>query len=338
MTEQGPPAGRPSAGDRGGPPARSGRHGRASVPRPSWDDYDTGDDLPPWAGLGIEPRRARSGTLAPGTDLPAPREGEGSHAAGRDGEGHRRSRGGRSFPVGPGFRQRLAAARVRRARRTMIIWAAAVAAVIAAAVVLIPRLLPHHKPATVPGLVTTFQRGEFKTVPAACSAVSPATLSKYVPGRRHVVVPQSLNGKSESMCDWSVDAPPVYRLLEVTVQAYSPSGLASGTGSATFAAMDGYRQAMQAKAHPSAASRQPPATVTRLAGIGNSAFSALQVLKAGGDTTDLVTVAVRDRNVLITVVFDGLAHSGHGRYGPVPVPELKLGAEAAARDVLSRIR
>ena len=96
--------------------------------------------------------------------------------------------------------------------------------------------------------------------------------------------------------------------------------------------------ALQQKTRPAKGSRQRPATVTRLAGLGNSAFSALQVPTAGGATTDLVTVVVRDRNVLITVVFDGLAHSAQRHYGPVSVPQLKIGAETVARNVLARLR
>jgi hypothetical protein len=298
--------------------------------RRSWEhiDDDTDGDLPPWAGLGVAPHWADSGQrqrpVGDLLDTEPPPPGGGRRA------------GGRTFTSGPGFRQRLGAARAKRARRTKLLWAVAVVAVIAAGVVFIPRLLPHHKQAALPGsLVTTFLPGELKTVPSACSAVPASVLSSYLPGHRHIVVPQSVNGRSESLCDWSVDTPPVYRLLEVTVQAFSPSGLASGSGSATFAAMDAYQQALLNKTKLAKGSHQAPAEVRRLTGLGTSAFSALQVPTAGGDTTDLVTVVTRDRNVLVTVVFDGLAHSQRGRYGPVSVPQLQAGAKAAARAVLA---
>jgi hypothetical protein len=212
-------------------------------------------------------------------------------------------------------------------------------AVIAVAVVGLPKLLSNPGPASPMGdLVTPFQPGEMQTVPRACTAVTTATLNTYLPGTRRQVVPRSLNGRAQSMCDWTVDAPPMYRLLDVTVQAYAPSGLASGNGSATNAAVDAYQQAMQQKAHPPKASRQPPAAVTALPGMGSAAFSALQVPVAGGDRTDLVTVVVRQRNVVITVVVDGLAHSPDGRYGHVSVPQLQAGAAAAARDLLTALR
>jgi hypothetical protein len=221
----------------------------------------------------------------------------------------------------------------------MYLWAIAAVVAIAVAVVEVPRLLPHH-PAPNPfgNLVTTFLPGETRTVPNACTTVTAATLNQYLPGTRRMVVPHSLNGRAQSMCDWSVDAPPMYRLLDVTVQAYAPSGLASGNGSATNAAVDAYRQALQQKTSPPKASHQPRATVTGLPGDGSAAFSALQVPVAGGDKTDLITVVIRQRNVLITVVFDGLAHSPGGKYGPVSEPQLQAGAVAAARDILTGLR
>jgi len=309
VTYQGPS--RPHPGDA---PAR----GRG---RPQWPvSDDTDSDLPPWAGLGVKPRMAE------------PSQGRRSrHAQPEPPEG--------SEVPPPGSRRRQALARARRARRTMIIWVAAAAVVIAVAVVEVPKLLPHHQaPSPYGNMVTTFQPGEFRSVPSACTAVASATLSQYLPGTRHMVVPHSLDGRAQSMCDWTVDSPPTYRLLDVTVQAYSPSGLASGNGSATRAAMDAYQQAMQQKVRPPKASHQPAAKITPLPEAGSAAFSALQVVSAGGDTTDLVTVVSRDHNVLITVVLDGLAHSPGGRYGHVSVPQLQAGAAAATRDLLGALR
>jgi hypothetical protein len=219
----------------------------------------------------------------------------------------------------------------------MYLWAAVGVAVIAVAVVEVPKLLSHPKPSPFGNQVTTFQPGEMRRVPDACTAVSAAMLNTYLPGTRHKVVPNSPDGRAQSMCDWTVDAPPTYRLLDVNVEAYTPSGLASGDGSATNAATDAYQQAMQQKAHPPKASHQAAATMTALPGVGSAAFSALQVPIAGGDKTDLVTVVIRQRNVLITVVLDGLAHSPDGKYGPVSVPHLQAGAAAAAKDVLAAL-
>jgi hypothetical protein len=49
-------------------------------------------------------------------------------------------------------------------------------------------------------------------------------------------------------------------------------------------------------------------------------------------------VVVRDRNVLITVVLEGLDHSSTGGYGPVSAGQLRLGALTAARDILAKVK
>ncbi len=305
MTHQGPPS-----------PQR-GKTSAPSRPRQRWANAeDTDSDLPPWAGLGVQSRP------------PGGRSHRGQPAGGQE--------GGDAPPQAS--RRQLAAARAKRARRIRYLLAVAVVAVVAAAVVEVPRLLsqPRHV-SSLGNLVTTFQAGELKTVPNACTAVTAATLGQYLPGTRHMVVPHSLDGSAQSMCDWTVDAPPMYRLLDVTVQAYAPSGLASGDGSATNAAADAYQQALAQKTRPPKASRQPPATITPLTGTGSAAFSALQVLSGGGDTTDLITTVIRQRNVLVTVVLDGLARSRGGKYGGVSLPELQAGAAAAGRDVLAAL-
>jgi hypothetical protein len=197
-----------------------------------------------------------------------------------------------------------------------------------------------HRPSSPPApanLVTTFQPGEFKAVPNACSAVTAATLNRYLPGNRHTIAPQSLDGSAQSLCSWSLDAKPTYRVLQVTVQAYTPSGLASGNGSATFAAKDAYQQASLLKTHPPKATHLPKATLSQLPGLGSSAFAALQVPPAGGDPTNLLTVVVRDRNVLITVVSQGPARARRG-YSAAPPLELQAAAGAAARDIVARLR
>jgi hypothetical protein len=199
-------------------------------------------------------------------------------------------------------------------------------------------LTHHSSPAPRPdSVVTTFQPGEFKTVPNACSAVTAATLNQYLPGsKRRVVAPKSLDGSAQSLCDWTLDARPLYRVLEVTVQAYAPSGLASGNGSATFAAKDAYQQSSLLRSHPPKATHLPRATVSRITGLGSSAFAALQVPSAGGDTTNLVTMVVRDHNVLITVITEGPARL-RGGYARVSPADLQAAAVAAARDILAQV-
>jgi hypothetical protein len=196
-----------------------------------------------------------------------------------------------------------------------------------------------HQPSPPPvadSLVTTFQPGEFRTVPNACSAVTAATLDQYLPGKRRMVAPKSLYGGAQSLCNWLVDAKPRYRVLQVTVRAYPPSGLASGNGSATFAAKDAYQHASQLKAHPLKASRLPKATMSQVPGLGNSAFAALQVPSAGGLATNLLTVVLRERNALITVVSQGPAQH-RGGYAAVSPLRLRGAAVAVARDILAQM-
>jgi hypothetical protein len=206
--------------------------------------------------------------------------------------------------------------------------------------VLIYILLPGgaaSSPAGANRFVTTYLPGEYRSAPGTCESVSAATLGRYLPGRPIRAALPGLSGQSGNQCDWTLDHKPVYRLLQVTAQAYAPSGLASGNGSATSAAQDAYAQNLQAKTHPPRSTHQPPARITVIRGLGTVAFSAFQVIKAGGDTTDRVTVVARIRNALVIVAFSGLDHAGQGGYGPASPGELAAGAAAAARDVLARI-
>jgi hypothetical protein len=235
---------------------------------------------------------------------------------------------------GPGSRSRKAAARSRRRSRITWVWGvAALAVVLIVAGVLF--MLGGHQPAPAShdGFVTTFQRGELAAVPDSCTAVTSATLDQYLPGKRRMVAPHSLDGNAQSLCNWTLDAPPVYRVLEVNVQAYSPSGLATGNGSATNAAIDAYQQAMGAMRHPLKATHLPPATVEELHGLGTAAFAAMQVVQARPDPTDLETVVARDHNVIITVVMQG-PHARSGRYRAAPQSELQSGALTAATDIV----
>jgi hypothetical protein len=170
-----------------------------------------------------------------------------------------------------------------------------------------------------------------------CTSVSAATLRQFLPGKTSRAALSGLTGNSGNQCDWTLDHKPVYRLLQVTAQAYAPSGLASGNGSATSAARDAYAQVLQGDRHPPRRTHQPPARITVIPGLGTAAFSAFQVIRAGGATTDRVMVVARFRNVLVTVQFSGLQHANRGGYGPVSPGQLAAGAAAAARDVLARL-
>lgn len=361
---------------------RNPRSGRLSPrgDRQRGDDRYTDDDeeLPPWAGLAVDPRWAEGSDRGkrraavpqdPGRGGPA---GRGA-AAGYGAPGRHSAPGGYDEPPGyeppPGFDQppgsdetagyheppahddepgaavppparprgRQAAARARRNRRSVYLWGGVlgVAVLIGAGVWFL--VSGGSKPASVPDpLVTAFQAGEFRTVPNACGAVTATTLGQYLPGKRVVASPASLDGGEASLCSWTLDQRPLYRLLNVQVQAYTPNGLASGDGSATFAAMDGYASALQQKTSPPKATHLPKATITTIAGLGTKAFSALQVTHGGGIKTDLMTVVIRDRNVVLTAVLQG--NSGRGGYGAVSPDQLRAGAIAAARDVLARLK
>jgi hypothetical protein len=324
VAQQGPP---PSRSRRTPTSARRGDARPAG--RYSWNagpEVEDEGEYPPWAGMAVRPNWAdqqeHQRRMEPPPEGGAP-EPWPAHGFGGPGEG------------GLGFRRRRGAAKARRTRLQRYIWGGAAVAV--AAIVTVTLLVlgggSHPKP-TIPGLVTTFQPGELKTVPSACSSVAAGTLSESMQGKPASLAPRPLEGKAQSVCDWTVDAPPVYRHMEVTVQAYAPSGLATGDGSATNAATDAYQQAMQQKIKPPRSTHMPKATMSQPGRMGTQAFAALQVVRSPGNVTDIETVVTRFHNVLVTVVLQG---SHTGRYGPVNSTRLYGGAVAVARDVLSRL-
>jgi hypothetical protein len=190
---------------------------------------------------------------------------------------------------------------------------------------------PPPAPVTPGSLITTFQPGELQTVPDACGTVPAATVQQYLPGQVKRAAPLPIDGSAESACDWTIDHAPVYRLLELNLLAYAPSGLASGDGSATYAAIDAYSQTLQSLQDPPRHSAEPRATVILLRGFGNQAFSATQVFRRGGAVTDVATVVVRYHNVVVTATLNGLEHSNRGDYGPVSMSNLSAAALAFAQ-------
>ena len=326
-----------NSGDQGRP-GRPDRSARSRPDLPGARDGFSGDleeDPPPWAGLGIYPtgpgRRERRPPDPDGADArrSAPASPDWAGPPDADEAWPRAGGSGRS-------RGRRAATRARKSRRRLVAGGGAVA-VVAVVVLAILGQLPGQggsSPAASGGLVTTFEPGEFRSVPNACHAISAATLAQYLPGK----VSQVSQGLSaaQSQCTWTLDARPDFRVLTVTSQAFTPSLLASGDGSATFSAIDAYDQQLQALLHPPKASKLPQAQLGQAVGLGPDAFTALQVFHVGGATTDEVTVVVRDRNVLIVVTMQGQQHGGG--FGPVPVATLRAGALAAAHEVLAGFR
>jgi hypothetical protein len=293
------------------PPRRLGRFPGPDVP-PDYQD----EEPPPWAGL------LRSGPPGSGPPGSAP-SGSGPP---RD---EPRAQVARA-PIGRAAAGALRAA-ARRRRRWLILIAGLVVVAGGVTAPILLRSGPAPAPVTPDGLITTFQPGELRTVPSACDTVPAATVQHYLPGQVKQASPLPIDGSAGSACDWTVDHPPVYRLVELNLLAYAPSGLASGNGSATQAATDAYSQTLQTLQDPPSHSAEPKATVSTLTGLGNEAFSATQVFRRGGAVTDVATVVVRYHNVVLSVTLNGLQHSNRGSYGPVSMSGLSSAALAFAQ-------
>jgi hypothetical protein len=321
---------------------------RSSAGSPVRGPYDPAghqaEDPPPWANLApVRPGRSRGpgGSARPGdgvsagyaTDAwPAKDPGPPGARPGPDDQ----EQGPRGRSRRPGRRALRAAARRRRRWFFLLAGLAAVAGAVTATLLLVGGSSPPQ--VTPNGLITTFQPGEIQQVPNACGAVPPATVEQDLPGKAKVASPLPVDGSAESACDWTIDQPPVYRLLQLNLLAYAPTGLASGNGSATSAAIDAYAAALQNMQNPPERSPDPRATVTTLSGLGNQAFSAVQVFQVGGVVTDVATVEVRFRNVIVTATLNGLQHSNRGNYGPVSSAQLSAAALAFAQAAEATLR
>jgi hypothetical protein len=231
-------------------------------------------------------------------------------------------------------RGRAAAARLRKSRRKVYRWSGvgiAVCVVVALVVV-----LTHHSPKPLP-YVTTLLAGEFKSVPGACNSVSAGVLNQYLPEPGRTMANQ-ISGSTESECSFTVDRKPVFLELNVTAQAFQPfapaTAAGSKPGSATAYAADTFAEAQQSLAHPAKTAPQSPARILPLSKVGEQAFVAVASQDVTGIDSEIVTVVVRVRNVLITVAETG-QESGHG-FGPVSDGELEAGALAAAKNVLAK--
>jgi hypothetical protein len=214
-------------------------------------------------------------------------------------------------------------------------------AVVAIVAVLGTMLFSHGgQSATISdNLVTTFQPGELQAVPNSCDVMTATTVQQYLPGKVKIASPLPVDGKLESGCFWTVDSPPVYRLLDLNLEAYKYSGLATGDGSATDAAIDAYSEQLESFQHPGKGSYTPKgSSVTVLNSIGNEAFSSLQVFKTSNATTDVATVIIRFHNVIISAAMNGMAgHTSKGSYGPVVPSQLEAAALAFAESALASL-
>jgi hypothetical protein len=233
------------------------------------------------------------------------------------------------------------APRVTRAHKRLylIIGGVALVAVAAIAALLVNVTGGNPNKVGFGPLVMTFLPGEIQKVPDACKAVPQATLTQYLPGGEPAVAFPPLNGGTDSQCTWTLDKAPVYRVIEVDINAFSPSGLASGNGSATFAASDSYAADLQTMQRPPANSGQPVATTTDIPGLGTAAFSATQVFNRNGTVSYKATVFARYHNVIVTAVVNGLdqATTSKGTYGPVSMDTLQAAALEAAREAVAQL-
>jgi hypothetical protein len=182
--------------------------------------------------------------------------------------------------------------------------------------------------------VSTLLPGEFKSVPNACTSISASVLAQYLPGHGRTTTNEA-SGGTQTQCSFTVDAKPIFRLLEVSAQAYQPFAAASGNGSASANARDNMALARAALAQPPKKSPLSAAQLTPIATLGQQAFVAYQQEKAGGITSNVVTVVVLERNVVITVQ---LSAQESGGFAPAPVVTLQAGASAAAQDVLTKVK
>jgi hypothetical protein len=337
-----------AAGPSGRAPARHPRRERPERPaRRPYDAFAADEEVPEWAGPaeypGLpEPRRRRSGDRYADPYADPQADSDAGPDTGPDPAGHhRREPDPGADPAAPparrraGRRGRAAATRLRKSRRRVYRWAA-LAIIVCVLAAGITALMIHHTPK--PSLyVTTLLPGEFKSVPAACSSVSPAVLSAYVPEPGRTTTSQ-ISTSTDSECSFTVDRKPVFLVLEVTAQSYQPFAAASGTGtaagSASANAQDNYALVQSGLTHPPKTSPLTAAQVTALPKVGQQAFVALQQEHVKDISTQVATVVIRERNVVITVSESG-QESGHG-FGPVSVTTLQSGAIAAAKDLLAK--
>ena len=166
-------------------------------------------------------------------------------------------------------------------------------------------------------LVTKFLPGEVQSVPDPCNTVPSATLGQYLPGTPKQAAPP-LNSGTNTECTWTLDNPPTYRVLEVQMEAYSPSALVAnpdgsglvpaGNGSATYAAEAafavGRERAYGRRPEERAAEGHDRRPVGHAGRQRDVRLPATQVFD-GAAGTDVATVYVRYRNVIVTAVVRG---------------------------------
>jgi hypothetical protein len=228
----------------------------------------------------------------------------------------------------------------QRKRRRLLIAGGAVVAVAIAVTIYLVSGGPGAASLGFGGFVDNFLPGELQQVPNPCTAVPTATLNQYLPGKTKQAAPP-LNSGQSTECSWTLDNPPTYRVLDVQFQAYSPSGLASGNGSATFAAEDAFASFEDGYAKPGKQTGLESSKVTDLSGMSGgtdtSAFQATEVFDRGGAIQDLAYDYVRYRNVIIRVMVQGLDQSTGSKTYSVQMSDLTTAANTVAKEMASQI-
>lgn len=299
-------------------PGRSGRHGR-----PEQFERQDYPDRPERQGTRGRPdRTGRTEAIGQGV---FDDEAAFSEPADLPGDPHLPDPGARRPR-----RSRAARTRRRRGRRRLVTWGSVAIVLVVLVGLGIYLAQPSPKPQN---FVTTLQKGEFKAVPNTCKAISASNLSQFLAGQPSKSV-QTANSATDSECTYQVDAKPIFRVLDVSVQASTPNLIAPGDGSATSNAVYSFAQDRLALAKPTKHSVAPPATIRSIPGLGSRAFTAAQIFHQNGEI-DRVTIMVQYRNVVITVKL--WANDGGG-FGPVTTGQLEPDALAAARDLLATVK
>jgi hypothetical protein len=182
--------------------------------------------------------------------------------------------------------------------------------------------------------ITTLQKGEFQAVPNTCKVIPASVLSQVLSGKPSKSV-QTAGSAGNSDCTYTVDAKPVFRVLDAKVQAFGPNLIAPGNGSATSYAVYSFGQEKQSLAKPSKGTASPPATIRSIPGLGSRAFNAAQVYHQGKTVTDRDTVMLQYRNVLIMISL--WANDSNG-FGPVATSQLQFDAQSVARSLLATVK
>jgi hypothetical protein len=240
----------------------------------------------------------------------------------------------------------------RRKRRRLLIAGAVVVAVAVGATVYLTQGGPGSSAFGFDNFVSTFQPGELQSLSNPCNAVSASTLAQDLPGKPAEAESPLNSGAitqtgQTTECTWTLDnaTTHTFRVLDVEYIGYTPSGLATGNGSATFAAIDaitadqdGYVYTPElAKNQPGLQSSSASDVSGMPGGTETSAFAATQVVVNGGLTQDFAYDYVRYRNVIVRVSVQGNSGTANGKTYTAAMSDLTPIAASVAKQLTSAI-